>query len=296
MLYMKKAKILGAIYGTVGAAAYGTNPLFAKYLLMGGIGVNSMLFYRYFIATVIFAVWLKLVKKVSLKINLKECISLFTVGLLFSLSSITLFKSYQFISIGIASTLLFVYPVIVAVFMAVFFKEKITASVIFSILLTSFGTILLYKGDDGQNLNFTGILLVFISAIMYTLYMIGIKKIPFLKTMNTDKLSFYVIFFGLFVYVYNLKFCTQLQIIHNFPLWLCVVGLAIIPTIISIETTTLGIKLIGSTKTAILGALEPVTALFIGVILFNEPLTPRIICGIISIIFAVIIVIVNQKR
>lgn len=292
---MKKAKISGTIYGITGAAAYGTNPLFAKYLFMGGIGVNSVLFYRYFIGAIIFYIWIKLYKKISLKINLKEGFALFSMGLFFSLSSITLFKSYQYIDIGIASTLLFIYPVIVAVFMSVFFKEKLTANIIGAIVLTTLGTIFLYKGDNGTTLNFTGIILVIVSAFMYTSYMIGIKKIPVLKRMNTDKLSFYVIFFGLLVYIYNLKFCTELQPVSSGFLWACILGLAIIPTIISIETTNLSIKLIGATKTSLVGALEPVTAIFFGIVCFNEEFTLRIFCGVLAIISGVILVIVKKK-
>lgn len=293
---MKKAKILGTIYGMTGAATYGTNPLFAMFMIMAGVGVNSILFYRYLLATIIFFVWLKFFKKISLKITPKEGFSLALSGLLFSLSSITLFDSYHYIGVGIASTILFVYPIMVAILMSIFFKEKITKSTILAIILTSIGTTLLYKGDANTTLNIKGVALVLISALMYALYMVGIKKNPAIKRMNTDKLTFYVIFFGLFVYIYNLKFCTQLQVINTPLLIGCAIGLAILPTILSIELTNLGIKLIGSTKTAIFGALEPITALIFGVMIFHEQLTVRICFGILFIITAVSIVVLNNSK
>ena len=293
---MKKAKILGTIYGMTGAATYGTNPLFAMFMILAGIGVNSILFYRYLLATVIFFVWLKFFKKISLKITLKEGFSLALSGLLFSLSSITLFDSYHYIGVGIASTILFVYPIMVAILMSIFFKEKITKSTILAIILTTIGTTLLYKGDANTTLNIQGVALVLTSALMYALYMVGIKKNPAIKRMNTDKLTFYVIFFGLFVYIYNLKFCTQLQMINTPLLIGCAIGLAILPTILSIELTNLGIKLIGSTKTAIFGALEPITALIFGVMVFHEQLTVKICFGILFIITAVSIVVLNNNK
>lgn len=293
---MKKARILGTIYGMTGAATYGTNPLFAMFMIMAGIGVNSILFYRYILATLIFFVWLKFFKKISLKITPKEGFSLALSGLLFSLSSITLFDSYHYIGVGIASTILFVYPIMVAILMNIFFKEKITKSTILAIILTTIGTTLLYKGDANTTLNIKGVALVLFSALMYALYMVGIKKNPAIKRMNTDKLTFYVIFFGLFVYIYNLKFCTQLQVINTPLLIGCAIGLAILPTILSIELTNLGIKLIGSTKTAIFGALEPITALIFGVMIFHEQLTIRICFGILFIITAVSIVVLNNSK
>ncbi len=293
---MKKARFLGTISAMTGAATYGTNPLFAMFMILAGIGVNSILFYRYLLATIIFFVWLKFFKKISLKINKEECFSLALSGLLFSLSSITLFDSYRYIGVGIASTILFVYPIMVAILMTLFFKEKITKPTIVAIILTTIGTALLYKGDANETLNIKGVILVLFSALMYALYMVGIKKNSTIKRMNTDKLTFYVIFFGLFVYIFNLKFCTQLQIINTPLLIGCAIGLAILPTILSIEMTNLGIKLIGSTKTAIFGALEPITALIFGVALFHEHLSVRICFGILLIILAVSIVVLNNSK
>ena len=116
----------GTLYGAIASSSYGTNPLFGLPLFSAGIGVNSVLFYRYFFATLIFYFWLKYVRKKSLKISLKEFFPLVLVSLFFSLSSLTLFQAFHYIEAGIACTILFIYPIIVAVIMAVFFKEKVT--------------------------------------------------------------------------------------------------------------------------------------------------------------------------
>lgn len=289
-----KRQVTGVINGAIAAASYGTNPLFGLPLYKGGIGVNSVLFYRYAIAVAIYFLWLKLHKKVSLKITLKEFWPLLFLGLFFSLSSLTLFEAFKYIEAGIACTILFIYPVLVAVMMTAFFKEKMTKTVIFSILLTSAGIVLLYKGKPGMDLNLHGVLMVFSSALLYALYIIGVKNIPVVKHIKSEKLSFYVMLFGLLVYVFNLKFCTQLQIIDNPWLWLCAAALALFPTVISLETITISIKLIGSTTTAILGALEPLTAIFFGVLLFHEQLTLRIITGVVLILAGVIMIVTRK--
>lgn len=119
-------KITGAINGAVAAASYGMNPLFALPMYAAGVGVNSVLFYRYAIAVVLYGFWIKLFKKDSLKITLKEFFPLLFLGLFFSASSLTLFMAFHYIEAGIACTILFVYPLFVAVIMALFFKEKVT--------------------------------------------------------------------------------------------------------------------------------------------------------------------------
>lgn len=293
---MLNRKITGIINGAVAAASYGTNPLFALPLYAGGIGVNSVLFYRYAFAVIIYGIWLKFFKKTSLNISVKEFFPLLMLGIFFSLSSLTLFDSFKYIEAGIACTVLFIYPVIVAVIMAVFYKEKITKTVIFSIFLVSSGILLLYKGKPDSNLDMHGVFLVLLSALLYALYIVGVKNIKALHHVNRSKMSFYVMLFGLLVYVYNLKFCAELQIPDKPFLWLCTFALALFPTIISLETINIAIKLVGSTTTAILGALEPLTAVFIGVILFHEQMTLRIFSGICLVLLGVFLIVTRKYR
>ncbi len=291
-----KRKAIGILNGAVAAASYGTNPLFALPLFAAGIGVNSVLFYRYALAVIIYGIWLKFFKKVSLHLTKKEFIPIFILALFFSLSSLTLFAAFKYIEAGIACTILFIYPVIVAVIMAIFFKEKITKTTITSILLTSVGIALLYHGKSGTTLNTHGVIIVLLSALLYALYIVGVKNIKSIRHVHRAKMSFYVMLFGLLVYIYNLKFCTVLQIPEKPVLWFYTIALAIFPTIISLETITVSIKLVGSTTTAILGALEPLTAIFFGVLIFHEQLTYRIVSGIVLILTGVILIITRKKE
>lgn len=286
----------GILNGIIASTSYGMNPLFGLPLYAIGIGVNSVLFYRYFLAVIIYFIWLKFFKKASLKISRQEIIPLFFLGIFFSLSSLTLFEAFHYIEAGIACTILFIYPVMVAIIMAIFFKEKITKTVIFAILLTSIGIILLYKGNPDTALSIKGILIVLTSALLYALYIVGVKNIKPVKAMNSARLSFYVMLFGLIVYIVNLKFCTTLQMLPNLKAWLFAIGLALFPTIISLETITIAIQLIGSTNTAILGALEPLTAIFFGIVFFHEQLTLRISIGIILILFGVFLIISRKMK
>lgn len=291
-----KRKTIGFINGTIAAASYGTNPLFALPLYARGLNVNSVLFYRYAIAVLIYALWLKFVKKISFKITKKEFLPIFALGVLYSISSITLFSSFQFIEAGVACTILFIYPVIVALIMSIFFKEKLTKTVIGSIFLTSIGILLLYKGKNGISLNINGIILVLFSALSYALYMIGINTIKPIQKINRAKLTFYVMTAGLTVYIYNILTTTPLQTLSTPSMWVFAIGLALFPTIISLETITISIKLIGSTTTAILGALEPLTAIFFGIIFFNEQMTVRRASGVILILIGVFQIILNKKK
>lgn len=289
-----KAYTKGVLNGVLASVSYGTNPLFSLPMYSRGIGVNSVLFYRYFIASLVFFLWIKFIKKISLKITGKEGLQLFALGLLFSLSSLTLFAAFNYIASGIACTILFIYPIMVALIMFIFYKEKITKSVVFAIFLTGIGILLLSKSTG--ILNFHGIELVLLSALLYSLYIVFVNRIKSISQMQPEKLTFYVMLFGLLVYVVNLDFCTKLQPLTSPFLWLCALGLSLIPTIISVETINKAIRVIGSTKTAVLGALEPITANILGIIFFHEAMTLKIFIGICLIISGVMFIILHKDK
>lgn len=287
----KKLHARGVVSGLLAAISYGLNPLFAMPMILAGIGVNSILFYRYFFATLIYGCLLKSVRKIDLRLSLREFAVLLFMALLYSFSSITLFSSFQYIDVGISCTLLFVYPTLVAIISALFFGEKMSLGVVMAIGLTTAGVVLLSRGSLGAELNPTGLCQVFISALLYALYIIGVRQLKTIRHMRSEKLNFYIMLMGLMVYVCNLHFCTNLQIPDSPLLWVCAVLLAIIPTIVSLESLTVAIKLIGATRTAILGALEPLTAIIVGVSFFGEQLSWRIILGFFLIVIGVLLVV-----
>ena len=155
---------------------------------------------------------------------------------------------------------------------------------------------LFYEGKDGQTLNMLGVVLVLISALAYAVYMVALKNVKMLKRIKYSKITFYVMFFGLFVFFFASNFGLELQPINSWFMLACLLCSAVIPTIISLETMTIAIKLIGPTLSAILGALEPVTAVFIGVAVFNEHLSVRIVCGIILILAAVMMIVIGDGK
>lgn len=283
------AKAKGYMLGAVAAATYGMNPLFALPLYKAGMDPDSVLFFRYLFAIPILGIMLK-ARGRSFGIRRKEALPLIVMGLLVALSSLTLFQSYNYMEVGIASTLLFVYPIMVALIMSLCFKERLTWLTGFCILLALSGIALLYKGGDGVTLNLTGIVLVMISSLSYAIYIVGVNR-SVLKDTPTVRLTFYALLFGLSLFLVRVDFGQTLFVPDHWYLWGNLLALAVFPTTISFLCTTRAIHYIGSTPTAILGALEPVTAVFFGVVVFGEALTLRLCIGIVLIILAVVLII-----
>ena len=282
-------KAKGYILGAVAAATYGMNPLFALPLYKAGMNPDSVLFFRYLFAIPVLGMMI-VARGRSFKLKRKEVLPLIIMGLLVALSSLALFQSYNYMDVGIASTLLFVYPILVALIMWIAFKEKLTLPTVLCILLALGGIGLLYKSGDGSTLNLTGIILVMISALSYAIYIVGVNQST-LKNLATLSLTFDVLLFGLVLFLVRVDFGQSLRVAETWYLWGNLIALAIFPTAISFLCTTQAIQYIGSTPTAILGALEPLTAVFFGVVVFGESLTLRLSCGMLMIILAVTLII-----
>ena len=269
----------------ISSATYGMNPLFSLPLYADGMSVDSVLFFRYLFAVPMVALMLKSRGR-SFSVGKKEVWPLLMVGVFFVLSSITLFRSYHYMDSGIASTILFVYPVMVALIMALFFKEKISLQTWSCIALALGGVGLLYKAPSGVTLSLIGILFVLGSALAYTLYIIAINK-TILKEVPSVKITFYVILLGCFIFGAMVLLGDGLQTPTKWYLWLDIFAFALMPTVISMYCATQAIVYIGSTSTAILGALEPLTAVFFGITVFGETLCGRDVAGLVLIIVSV---------
>ena len=205
------AKVKGYFLGAIAAATYGTNPLFALPLYKDGMDPDSVLFFRYLFAIPILGMMIK-GRGRSFKVERKAVAPLIVMGLLVAFSSLALFQSYNYMEVGIASTLLFVYPIMVALIMALVFKEKLTLQTVFCILLALAGIGLLYKSSDGTTLNLTGVLLVMASALSYAIYIIGVNQST-LKTVATLPLTFYILLFGVSLFLVRVGFGKDLYMV-----------------------------------------------------------------------------------
>lgn len=296
-------KIKGYLYAALAAAAYGTNPIFAKPLYADGMNPDSVLLLRYLLALLLMGaiILLQSIGKKDRSIRQAFGIQRHTLpqlvlmGLLMSASSILLFMSYNYMPVGIASTLLFCYPIMVAVIMTLCFHERLSWLVVGCLALASAGVALLCKGDEGADAAISdsfliGFLLVMASSLSYAIYLVGLNKTR-IRTIASMPVTFYVLLFGLSIYVVRIACGVPLVMPHTLSMWLNCLGLGLFPTVISLVFTSRAIQSIGSTQTALLGAFEPVTAVGLGVIILGETVSVREAIGMCLIFLAVSLVV-----
>ncbi|SDD12322.1 DMT family transporter [Pedobacter soli] len=288
---MDAVKIKGYVCALISAVTYGLIPLFILPLKAIHFSMDVTLFYRFFISAGIMLILLRY-KKEHLKLKTKEIGVFLALGILFSLSSDLLFLAYDRLSAGIASTILFVFPVIVAIIMAVFFRERISTIMVISMAITLSGIYVL-SGASTASINFNGLALALGSALAYALYIVTVNKSN-IKASGV-KTTFYSLLFSALYYFIKSLIGRESLAVPDLHILLHITLFGLITSVVSITTLVYAIGYIGSTPTAILGALEPVVAVIISVMLFGEKLTFALLLGVLLIVGGVLVSIVFSK-
>lgn len=284
------SSVRGATCGVIAAVAYGTNPLFSLNLYAAGMDVESVLFYRFAFAALVLAAAMLLTRH-SLAVSRRQLMALVPAGVVFAMSSQTLYQSFLYMDAGVACSILFIYPILVAVIMTLFFHERASLLTYGCIALATAGIAMLYQGDGSGALSTVGLMLVVASSLCYALYIVGVDH-SVLRTVPSARMTFWVLASGAAVFFALSGFGARLHPIGADPAVVAnVVGVALVPTIIPILFINIAIKDVGPTYSAIIGALEPVTALVIGASVFGEHITGRIALGALMILVAVTLIV-----
>lgn len=296
MKKLSKNAIIGYPAGIITGITYGLNPLFAVPLMKNGAATESILFFRYFFAVLLLGLFLML-RKQSFKVSGKQIGVLFVLGLLYTSSSVFLFEAYEYIASGLATTLVFLYPVLVAIIM-VFLKVVPSWPVWLAIAATFGGVLIMMQSDGTQTINPIGVLLSIASALVYALFIVIINRSKVIAGISNTLLTFYALTVGAIVFVGKI-ISSDTAITAGITTsadWLNLVGLALLPTIVSTATLAIASRNIGATKASVLGVFEPITAIIVGTLMFGEPLTTNIIVGISIAMVAVTFMITVTKR
>ena len=293
---LSRNAIIGYPAGIITGITYGLNPLFAKPLMNAGASTEAILLFRYGIAVILLGAYL-LLKKENFRITLKQAGVLLSLGLLYTASSTFLFEAYKYIASGLATTLVFLFPAMVAIIM-VFLKVVPSWPVWLSIAATFAGVMIMTGGAGTETVNPIGVWFSIASAFVYALFIVIINRSKVISSIPNSLLTFYALLTGTFFFIGRCLFsgADLMAGIDGGMAWCNLIGLAILPTIVSTASLAVATRNIGATKASVLGVFEPITAILVGTMVFGEALTPNIIAGILISIVAVTFMIMLTKR
>lgn len=288
-------KLHGFVGAITSATAFGLIPLFSLPVLATGMSSAAVLVYRFAFAGLIMLVIL-MCQRQSLHLRFGESLRLMLLSVVYTGSAVFLIEGYRYLSSGIATVIMFSYPVWTALLMMIFRGEKASGTTFLAIALAVAGVCFLSGIENGAgNISVLGICLELLSGLSYAIYMVAYPTMN-IRTIPTIKVNFYIFFFTMLLLMLYATFTSGgLAAIHTGGTLLNLFLLGLLPTVVSNITLILALKSIGSTLVAILGAFEPLTAMCIGIAVFGEPFTTSIAIGFVLILAAVVLLILKKS-
>lgn len=286
-------KFKGFLYGIVASSTFGLLPLFTLPVMGEGLTTFSILSYRMLFASILVAV-LMLIGRVSFATNLKELRWFAILGFLYYGSAALLFQAYGGMASGLATTLHFMYPVSVTIIMALVYKQRPSVVTICAIILSLVGVALLCLRESSTGVSsLLSVFLVLLSGVCYAVYLVLVSTVRRINQQNSQKLTFYVLMFSGAFFMLSTLQGGGLQIIPSASAGINLLLMATLPTLLSNLALVRSVKNIGSTLTSVLGAMEPLTAIIVGILVFDESLRGLMIVGIILILVSVSLIVLS---
>ena len=288
----------GVIAGIVSAMGFGFIPVFSKPMLADGMATECVLFYRFSLSAIMMAAYLMFTRK-QILVGWRYAPSMLVEAIFYSFSGGLLMFGYNYMTGGVTTVIHFTYPVFVMAISLIFFRERIKSSSVLSIVIALAGIYCLsVLGGDasfipGAN-KVLGVIIVLLSGLACGSYIVGVNRtraheLPSLVFTFWLLLISSMFFFGISA------FNGTLEMIATPKQCFCFAGLTLVATILSNITLVFSARYVGSTLAAILGAVEPTTAVLMCILLFGETLNAWIVTGIV-LVFTAVIIVVKRSR
>lgn len=286
---MNKTK--GIAFGVLAAFIYGCTPILGKLTYLEGSNSMSLTFYRNFLSIPFLFLMLKY-KKIPIQTNKTEAKKLAILSLLGStLTALTLYGAYNYISVGMTTTIHYIYPVLVTAACILIFKEKVSKEKIIALILSTIGIMMFFEG----NFSIIGVSLALLSGVAYATYIVFIDKSG-LNSMYPFKISLYCSIFSS-IYLFIAGVMSGNLVFNMSPKgWAFTILVAFFVSFLANTFIPIGVKYVGPTVTSIVGMFEPITSVVLGILILGEPVTVRNIVACILILAGVFIITITKDK
>mgnify|MGYP000867213016 CR=1 FL=1 len=285
-------KTTGILFVVASALIYGFTPILARSAFDGGANGITVTFLRGTLSIPLLFLALKL-NRIPLALG-KDWKTILPAGIFgMALSTLLLYISYNYISVGMATTLHFTYPIVVTTTCVVLFKDKLTHWKILALVLCTLGIFMFI--DKISATGATGVILALSTGIAYSFYLILIDKSG-LKNMHYFKLTFYLnliiaIESGLLgIYTGNLNLSLTPKA------WILCALVSLFTSFGALPLLQQGVKLTGASTAAILSTLEPITSVILGILILRETVSPLKLVGCVLIIASILLIAISEKK
>lgn len=282
----------GIFFTITSALLFGVTPILSSTTFAMGSNAATLTFFRsLFVLPVLLSILLY--QKIDFKLTKQQLQQIMLLGSLGTTAATLLMCSaYHYIDVGTATVLHFLYPVFVALFCWLFYKERLSTIKWIALVIACLG-ITFFCNTEGQ-VKWMGIILAVVSGVNYAYYMVEVDK-KGLKSMNPFKLSFYLAIVGCFTMLIYNGFTDEIIWQLSGLTYVYTLIIALCTSFLAVVLLQLGIKYLGATTAAIFCMFEPIASVFAGWLFLGEALSLAKILGSIIIISAVTLLVASGK-
>lgn len=284
---------MGMLFVILSAVLFGLMPLFATQIYILGGNSLTLCLHRFLFSIPFLYLIIKVKYRMSLKVTHRQLGKIAVLSLGCAGTPLLLFQAYRYISSGMATTIHFVYPILVLLGCAVVYHEKITLHKKICAALCVLGIMGFYSpGETGA---LPGVVLAFLSGVTYAFYVLYYSR-GGLSDISSYKLSFYLSAFSSF-YVFVIGLFTG-NMVLKLPLraWILSVAFAFMVSVLATVAFQTGTKITGPQKASMLSTFEPLTSVVVGAVLLGETLTLKAAAGIVCILLAVLLLALGDRK
>ena len=191
--------VKGFLNASISGITFGLIPLFAIPVLATGMHSTSVLIYRYAFGCLAMLGML-MFNRTRMRLAFGDFLRILLLSSMYAVSSIALIEGYNYMASGIATTLLFSYPVWTLLLSVLFLHERLSLTTAVAIGIAVAGVFFLSGILDGNGSmeGLTGLFLLLLSGFLYAVYMVIFPRMR-IRQMPSLKLTFYIFFFAMLI-------------------------------------------------------------------------------------------------
>lgn len=274
----------GIIYVLISALIYGFTPVLCSMTYKLGNTPLTLTFFRSFFVLPVLAILMKK-EHISLKISANELKKVFIIALFGAvLTTLLLYSSYQYIAVGTATTLHFLYPLFVTLICHFIYRDNLKKQQVLALVISLVGVGFFINLQDLAVIQ--GIVMALISGLTFSIYLVGIEKFG-LSAMNSYKLSFYIAACVCCCLVVINVFLGQFNFMQPMYSYLLMIIIALLAQFVAVIMLKEGIAILGSSLASLFSMAEPVSSVIFGFIFLAESVTYMQIIGCVMIMIGV---------
>ena len=291
-------KIKGIIYIVISAILFGITPIMcSKTYSMGNDPFNLVFQRNLFAIPILTIVYIISMKGRNLSFKTKRFKDLAITAIIgTALTPLLLYSSYEYLGVGAATTIHFMYPLFVTLICILFFKDKISKYQIVCLAVATIGVLLFMDFKSSGSL--LGIIISVLSAVTFAMYMVFMEK-KGLAQLNPLINSLYLALISAVFFAITGAITGKLKLNLPISLYLYVAAIAFFTSFLGVVLIQKGIGIIGSSLSAIFSLLEPITSIIFSALFLGERFTLMkvIACSLILIsILALVLVSFKEHR